>query len=113
MTLGEKAPWIVLVFWALTVAWLVLDARRVRATALVGVTVGAASGADPADGSAAGSAGAGTTVSETTVRVLGILAVVAAIFATTWIVLTGDAGSRSVWGHVAAGQAVVRAGHLG
>jgi glucan phosphoethanolaminetransferase (alkaline phosphatase superfamily) len=80
VTLGEKAPWIVLVFWALTVAWLVLDARR---------------------------------ASETTVRVLGILAVVAAIFATTWIVLTGDAGSRSVWGNVAAGHAVVSAADSG
>jgi hypothetical protein len=77
VTLGEKAPWIVLAFWALTVAWLVLDARRAGGT---------------------------------TVRVLGILAVVAAIVATTWIVLTGDAGSRSVWGHVASAQAVVRPG---
>jgi glucan phosphoethanolaminetransferase (alkaline phosphatase superfamily) len=77
VTLGTKAPWVVLVFWALTVAWLLLDARRTRS------------------GDAA--------VGATTVRVLGILAVVAAVGATTWIVLTGDAGSRSVWGHVAGG----------
>ena len=76
VTLGGKAPWIVLAFWALTVAWLVLDARR-----------------DRADGPRPG-----------TIRVLGILAVIAAVGATTWIVLTGDAGARSLWGKVAAGQ---------
>jgi len=83
VTLGTKAPWIVLAFWALTVAWLVLDARRSRPE--------------------------GPAVSDATVRVVGILAVVAAVGATTWIVLTGDAGSRSLWGNVAAGPPVVPA----
>jgi glucan phosphoethanolaminetransferase (alkaline phosphatase superfamily) len=83
VTLGTKAPWIVLAFWALTVAWLVLDARRSRPD--------------------------GPAVSETTVRVLGILAVVAAAGATTWIVLTGDAGSRSLWGNVASAPSVASA----
>jgi hypothetical protein len=80
VSLGDKAPWIVLLFWALTVAWLVLDGRRQRA-----------------DGAS------GQAPSETVVRLLGVLSVLAAVGATTWIVLTGDAGSRSVWGHIAVG----------
>jgi len=74
VTLGGRAPYVVLLFWALTVAWLVLDARLARP-----------------DGP-----------SESTVRLLGILSVVAAVGATTWIVLTGDAGARSLWGKTAA-----------
>ena len=70
--LGGKAPWIVLAFWMLAVAWLVLDSRR----------------------DAAGSAGPGT------LRLLGVLALVAAVGATTWIVITGDAGSRAVWSQI-------------
>jgi glucan phosphoethanolaminetransferase (alkaline phosphatase superfamily) len=87
VTLGTKAPWIVLAFWALTVAWLVLDARR----------------ADDPDAS----------VSEATVRVLGVLAVVAAVGATTWVVLTGDAGSRSIWGNVASGPPALTTADVG
>ncbi len=79
VSLGDKAPWVVLVFWALTVAWLLLDARR-----------------DPPD----------PPVSPRALTVLGVLAVVAAVGATTWIVLTGDAGSRSVWGNIASGSRV-------
>jgi hypothetical protein len=73
VTLGEKAAWTVLAFWILTVVWLVLDARRDR------------------DG------GPGPGV----LRLLGVLAVAAAVGATTWIVLTGDAGARSLWGKTA------------
>jgi glucan phosphoethanolaminetransferase (alkaline phosphatase superfamily) len=76
VSLGGKAPLVVLVFWALTVAWLLLDARRERPDAPVGPR---------------------------SIAVLGVLAVVAAVGATTWIVLTGDSGSRSVWGHIASG----------
>jgi hypothetical protein len=67
--LGAKAPWIVLAFWMFTVAWLVLDSRRDRP----------------------GSPGPAA------LRLLGVLAVLAAVGATTWIVLTGDAGARSIW----------------
>jgi hypothetical protein len=91
VSLGDKAPWVVLLFWALTVAWLVLDDRRERADATEGGATGAGGGA------------AAAAASDTTLRVLGVLSVLAAIGATTWIVLTGDAGSRSVWGNVAAG----------
>jgi glucan phosphoethanolaminetransferase (alkaline phosphatase superfamily) len=80
VSLGDKAPLVVLAFWALTVAWLLLDARRGRPDA---------------------------PVSPRAVTVLGVLAVVAAIAATVWIVLTGDAGSRSVWGHIASGASGV------
>ncbi len=73
--LGNKAPWIVLAFWMLTVAWLVLDARRDRP----------------------GSPGPGA------LRLLGVLAVLAAVGATTWIVLTGDAGARAIWAPTASG----------
>ncbi len=70
--LGGKAPWIVLVFWMLAVAWLVLDSRREWA-------------GSPSPG---------------TLRLLGVVTLVAAVGATSWIVVTGDAGSRAVWSQI-------------
>lgn len=72
VSLGTRAPWIVLGFWALGLVWLVLDARRDRP----------------------GAPGPGT------LRLLGVLATLAAVGATTWIVLTGDAGARALWSQI-------------
>jgi glucan phosphoethanolaminetransferase (alkaline phosphatase superfamily) len=72
VSLGTQAPWIVLGFWALGLVWLVLDARRDRPGA----------------------------PGPRTLRLLGVLATLAAVGATTWIVLTGDAGARALWSQI-------------
>lgn len=63
--LGLNAPWVVLAFWIIVVAWYAVDHSRGREA---GVT-----------------------------KALMVLSVVAAVGATVYIVLVGDAGSRAVW----------------
>jgi hypothetical protein len=105
VTLGDKAWWIVGIFWLVVVLWFLAERRAASGqpgTDLAGrgdpgdrVPVGAAS--------AAGSVGGPTTATATRdtsgglVTLLGVLAVVAALFATTWIVLTGHSGTAAVW----------------
>jgi hypothetical protein len=92
--LGRAAWWIVLAFWAVVVVWLVVDGRAVGAARAPATSAGP--GTATRQGARTGSAGAGTS-SARWVGVLGVLAAVMAVGATSWIVLTGDAGSRAVW----------------
>lgn len=75
--LGDKAKYVVFLFWLVTLLWLLLEARRDRAVA---------AGTDPG---AAGRPGL--------LKTLAVLSVVGAVGATGWIVWTGHAGSASVW----------------
>jgi hypothetical protein len=102
--LGLQALWVVGAFWVLGVAWFVLDRRQQRLLA-------AAEPPGPAGGPVV-DGGVATQVVDRPrtdraavpgaglVTVVMVLAVLAALFATTWIVLTGDAGARAVWGGV-------------